>query len=403
MTTTSNPRTALPGRFTLWLGGALASQLGDAALYFALGWAASAHGGLAAGWVLSAVSLPRAVLLLLGGAVGDRIGARRVMLIGDAVMLVVSIALAVLAGSIGTPLALLLIVALIIGTNDAFYLPSAGSMPRRLVPADQLARAVALRQSGTQLVTMVGAPIGGALVAFAGLPAASWVDALTFAIVLVVLVAVRPRFTPPPAHSGHLLRQAADGIRVVFRTAGLGPVLLLVTGTAGFVLPFSSLLIPLLARDHGWSPAGAGLLVGAQSVGTIAAALAISRWGTLPRPGLVAALGLIVVAGGQLIAGLVAVLPIAIAGALLVGIGSGSFVGHLGPVLLSAAPETHLARVQSILTLVQSMTLLATNNIIGSVAHAFRPATAVLLCAAVLVACSLTGVLSRPIRRIGAQ
>jgi MFS family permease len=184
MTRTSNVRAALPGPFKLWLGGALASQLGDATLYFALGWAASAHGGLAAGWVLSAISLPRTVLLLLGGAVGDRIGARRVMLIGDAVMLVVSGVLAVPAGSIGTPLVLLLVAALIIGANDAFYLPSAGSMPRRLVPGDQLARAAALRQSGSQLITMIGAPIGGVLVAFAGLPVASWVDAATFAFVL---------------------------------------------------------------------------------------------------------------------------------------------------------------------------------------------------------------------------
>ena len=81
-------REPLPIAFRVWVCGALASQLGDSAMYFALGWAASARGGTAAGLVLSAISLPRALLLLLGGAVGDRLGARRVMITGDGLMLV---------------------------------------------------------------------------------------------------------------------------------------------------------------------------------------------------------------------------------------------------------------------------------------------------------------------------
>ncbi|MFD0348302.1 hypothetical protein ACFQ0M_24235 [Kitasatospora aburaviensis] len=85
---------ALPGRYLLWLGGVQVGLLGDAALYFALGWAASAHGGGAAGLVLTAITLPRTALVLLGGAVADRFGARRVMLAGDTVMLAATLVLA---------------------------------------------------------------------------------------------------------------------------------------------------------------------------------------------------------------------------------------------------------------------------------------------------------------------
>lgn len=124
-----------------------------------IGWVVSAHGGLAAGWVQSAVALPRTILLLFGGAVGGWLGARQVMIIGDAVMLVVAVTLAVVSGATGAPLTILVIAALIVGTNDAFYLPSSGSMPRRLVEPELLPRAVALRQSGTQVISLVGAPI----------------------------------------------------------------------------------------------------------------------------------------------------------------------------------------------------------------------------------------------------
>lgn len=87
----------LPATYGIWLTGSLISQLSDSALYFGLGWAASASGGSAAGLVLSAITLPRAALLLVGGVVGDRAGARKVMIIGDAVMLVMALTLGVVA------------------------------------------------------------------------------------------------------------------------------------------------------------------------------------------------------------------------------------------------------------------------------------------------------------------
>lgn len=312
----------LPRSYVVWLGGALASQLGDAALYFALGWAASARGGPAAGLVLSAVSLPRTVLLLVGGAIGDRLGARRVMIAGDSIMLVVAAVLAAVSWRWGTPLALLVLAGLVIGTVDAFYLPSAGSMPRQLVEDSQLARAVALRQSGSQLVSIVGGPAGGVLVAAAGFAAASLTDSVSFGVVLVALIAIRPRWTPPAGPRRSVLRESADGIRVAVKTPGLGAALLLVAGVAGFVIPVTSLLVPLLARQHHWTAAVPGLIVGAQAAGNIAVTLWVARRGGATRPGIAAAVALIVIATGQLIVGLAPARPLAVAGGALMGAGS---------------------------------------------------------------------------------
>ncbi|TDO54588.1 hypothetical protein EV643_101378 [Kribbella sp. VKM Ac-2527] len=65
-----------------WLAGASLSAFGDAAVFFALGWAASGIGPQVAGFVLTAFTLPRAIFLLAGGVVGDRLGPRRVLLTG---------------------------------------------------------------------------------------------------------------------------------------------------------------------------------------------------------------------------------------------------------------------------------------------------------------------------------
>lgn len=294
----------VPGTYLVWLGGALVSQLGDGALYFALGWAASGHGGQSAALVLSSVSLPQTILLLLGGAVGDRLGARRVMITCNSVMLVVAAVLAVASWRWGAPLALLIAAGVIIGTVNAFYLPSSGSMPRQLVEDSALPRALALRQSGSQLVSMIGGPAGGALVAVAGFAAASMTDSVSFGVVLIALIAVRPRLTPPAAPRRSILRESADGVRIALQTPGLGALLLLVAGVAGAVLPAISLLIPLIARQHHWTVAMAGIIVGGEAAGAIVIALLVARRGSAPRPGLAAALGLTLIAAGELTVGL---------------------------------------------------------------------------------------------------
>lgn len=392
----------LPGPYLIWLSGAMVSQLGDAALYFALGWAASAHGGPATGLVLSAISLPRTVLLLIGGAVGDRLGARRVMITGDGIMLVVAAVLAVASWRWGTPLALLVATGLVIGAVDAFYLPSSGSMPRLLVDDAVLPRALALRQSGSQLVSMLGGPIGGALAGLAGFAAASLTDSLSFAAVLVALIAIKPRFTPAETGgpSRNLLRDSLDGIRIAVKTPGFGALLLLVGGVAGFVIPVTSLLIPLIVRQHHWNAATAGVIIGAQAVGAITMALTVARRGSAARPGLAAAAGLATIAAGELTIAVAPVRAVAVLGSGVMGLGTGIFVSNLAPVLMGTAPRSHLARVQALLTLVQSGALVVFNNVLGGVAAAVAATGAMITCASVIGVCAAIALVVPTIRRI---
>jgi len=398
-TATGRPSAArLPRAYLVWQCGALVSKVGDAALYFGLGWAASAHGGPAAALVLTAVNLPQSVLLLAGGAVGDRLGARRVMIAGDSVMLGVAAVLALVSWRWGTPLALLAAAGLILGTVNAFYLPSSGSMPRQLVGDEQLPRALALNGVTGRLVTMVGGPVGGALVGLAGFAAASAADSVSFAAVLAALIAIRPRYTPPTEPRRGLLRESVDGIRVALGTPGLGALLLLVGGVAGFVIPVTSLLVPLLARQHHWPAAVAGLIVGAQAAGGIVVGVLVARRGSPSRPGLASAFALAIVAAGQVAMGLAAEKTLAIAGAAVVGVGVGIFTCSLAPVLLGAAPRSHLARVQALLVLVQSGALLVFNNVLGAVAHAASPSWAMITCASVITACALAALLAPAIR-----
>jgi MFS family permease len=143
------------------VGAATLSQVGDAIVYFALGWAASAYGSFAAGLVLAAITVPRTALMLLGGAVADRLGPRVVLLAADGALLAGSLAAAVASAVLGSPLWLLVAVALVIGVATSFYFPASGALPARLVEPAALPRAMALRNAGQQAAMLAGGPLGG--------------------------------------------------------------------------------------------------------------------------------------------------------------------------------------------------------------------------------------------------
>jgi MFS family permease len=395
----STDSAAFPRSYLVWLAGAQASLVGDAALYFALGWAATAHGGKTAALVLTGITVPRTLLLLLGGAVGDRFGARRVMIVGDAVMLAATLVLAIAGQRLGAPTWLLVLVAAVIGTVDAFYLPATGSMPRRLVRKEQLPQALAMRQAGGQVASLLGAPLGAMVVAAAGLGGAALVDAGTFAIVLVVLVCVRSAFDVERSTRGeNLLSGAVGGVRLALGDPVLRRLLLLTAMAAGCLLPIVSLLNPLLTREHHWSPWAAGLVAGGQSCGMIAAALLIIRWGSMRRVGVGAAMGLCVAAPGIAVVAVAPVSAIAVSGGIVIGVGSGMFAGHLGPLVLTSVPDTHLSRMQALLTLVQSLALVVANNALGSLADDTGATIATMVCATAVCAAGAAGLASAPVR-----
>ena len=395
MVTTDAPPRPLPRPYVLWLGGVTVSRLADAVLAFALGWAAAGAGATTAALVLTLGGLPRLVLLLVGGAVGDRVGARRVLVAGEAALLTLTAGLALALARFGAPTWLLLATALAVGTVAAFALPATGSMPRRLVLDEQLTRALALRQALGQLVLLTAAPLGGVLVGTAGLPVVAWGAAVTFAVSLCVLVAVRELSGPAAGTAPGAVPVAPrfglfDGFRVVRRTPGLRRALTLTGAGAALILPVPSLLVPLLGRSCGWGPGTTGIVTGAVGAGVVAAALlALRRRPASAATGLAAsAAGTLVVLAGTQVGGSAAPV-VAMLGALVLGCGSGAFVARVGPLVLGSAPRTHLARVQALVGLSQLVPVMVANAVLGALVERTSAHWALAVTAAGLGACAL--------------
>ncbi|MEU4190265.1 MFS transporter [Kribbella sp. NPDC026611] len=343
-----------------WLAGSTLSVFGDTALFFALGWAATGIGPRVAGLVLTGFTLPRAVLLLLGGVLGDRVGPRRLLLTCSAVVGTSCFLLATAVGIHGTSAGLLLTTAAVVGTVDAFALPAAGVLPRLFVPDDELPRAMALRTSATQVITLAGGPLSGLLVATVGLVGTLAIDGLTFAIQFLVLLTLKPPYDVHPRDvvggslvgagarvvrqvasrqlTSQVVREVLDGVRLAWRDPVLRLVLVVVGLVAAFVLPVTSLCVPLLGRAHGWTAGHTGLVVGGSVAGSLIVTVVVARFGTFERAGLAAGVGCLLAATG--IAGLAFVPSAAVGATVVQGLGVGLFTSHLAPVFVRSTPRS---------------------------------------------------------------
>ena len=161
----------------LWIGQAI-SLLGDQFSLLAFPWLVLqlAGNGLAMGTVLALAGVPRALLMLVGGAVTDRVSPRALMLASNLARVVLMGLLAALTLGGAVQLWMLYVVSLLFGVVDAFFFPAASAILPRIVGNERLGPANALTQGTAQVSVFLGPVLAGAVISLlagqgAGTPA----------------------------------------------------------------------------------------------------------------------------------------------------------------------------------------------------------------------------------------
>ncbi|MGW5654720.1 MFS transporter [Streptomyces humi] len=342
-----------------WLAAYACSMVGDSVYYLALSWAAVQAGSPAqAGIVMSVSALPRAVLMLFGGVVADRLGPRRVVIGSDAVRCAAVLAVAALLFLTSPGLWPLAVLALVFGTVDAVFMPAVGALPARVTSHDQLARVQGMRGLVIRLSYVVGAPLGGLGVAVGGAAAAFGLAGLLIAVSVPLLVSVRVRELPAedrsaaPTPTPTPWQDLRAGLTYTRRHRVLAPLMLAIAlGDLGFVGPLN-VGLALLADRRGWGAAGMGWVLAGCGVGAGCASLLLTVRGRLPRAGLVAACtilaGSVAIGALALVPGLVGAVVVALLVGLLAGLS-----GALCQALLQTETEPgYLGRVSAVSGLV---------------------------------------------------
>ena len=349
--------------FRLIFTGESISLLGDQFHFIALAVLALqlTGSGLALGTVLMAAAIPRAVFMVVGGAMSDRVSPRSLMLISNALRAVVVAVVAALVLTGNAELWQLYVLAFIFGVVDAFFHPALNTIVPMLVADRLLPPANALVQIIQQLSTLIGPAIAGLVVAALQTGPAFAIDAVTFVVATAAIYLVRggrriPQHadtTPPGSPQGEsLLATIRSGIGYAWSDP---PVRSLILLTAAFNFAFTgpiSVGLPVLALENfQGGPAAFGFIIAAFGAGALGGAALAGSLHHVPRLGLVT---LLIAAGlgiGLALLGNAPNVILAIAASTAIGLGAGFINVRVIAWLQARTPETMRGRVMSLLML----------------------------------------------------
>jgi len=335
------------------------SRIGNVVTTITVPFAVLARGGSATDVGIAAFMATVPIVLggPFGGAIVERVGFVRSSVASDVVSGLTLLAMPVLAWTVGLPFWALLALVFVSGLFD-----TPGESARRvLLPGlataagVPLERAVGHFEASSRLSVLIGAPLGGTLVAVLGpMPGLACV-AITFGaaallMALTVRGAVAPVESGEPVESQGYWRDIADGFRFCVRDPLFRLVVALVLVTNLLDAARSTTLLPLYADQQLGGAQALGLVTGvfggAAFLGSVAFWYVAHR---VPRR-LVFALCFVLAGGPSLVVPALGLgLPWMLASAALSGLAAGSINPILGAVELERIPEHMRARVFGLL------------------------------------------------------
>ncbi|MFB7867587.1 MULTISPECIES: MFS transporter [unclassified Streptomyces] len=241
-----------------------------------------------AGLVAFFAAVPVVVSAIVGGPVIDRIGRRRISVASD---LVCALALASIPLLNQAGVLRFWMLCALMAVTGLFHAP--GETARHVLIPDlakradtPLTRAASLYDAVSRGARMTGAAVAGILVAFIGADTVLYVDAATFGVsALLVLAGLRgvPSAEPlrgaPPLSLAAYRADLREGYSFMLRSRLLLGVNLMVMITNGLGQSWNSVLLPVHAREDLGGSAALGLLVAVFGGCALAGALLYGAFG----------------------------------------------------------------------------------------------------------------------------
>lgn len=228
------------------------------------------------GLLATAQTLPFLLLSIPLGLLADRSSRRRLMAGAEALRALSLLALLAVLAFGELSIMLLAVLGFIGATGTVGFSVAAPALVPALVPREALARANGQLELARSAAFAAGPALGGALVSWAGAPAAF----VLAAILSVAALGLMLRLTEPapaPATRRHPLLELRDGAHLVWRHVLLRPILLTAVAwnISWFVL--QAAYVPYALRLLGLGATGVGLTLAAYGIGMVAGALMAPR------------------------------------------------------------------------------------------------------------------------------
>ncbi|KAF0813965.1 Enterobactin exporter EntS [Andreprevotia sp. IGB-42] len=202
------------------------------------------------GLVMIAGSVPRIVLMLLGGVVADRMKRSRIILFSLSLRVMLMFALVGLLALGKLDIWMLTGFAFIYGALDAFFWPARDALLPSLVQGSDLTRANSIMLTTNQIGLVFGPVLGGILLA---LVSYEWVFSITGVLLLVGVGCIAMVQEPPLVQHKerrHVLHELVEGLKYAINTPVLLSLMLIYAIANLLFMGPLGLGIPIIVTDH---------------------------------------------------------------------------------------------------------------------------------------------------------
>lgn len=222
--------------------------------------------------------MPTLIITPWAGLLADRIDRRTMLLWAQVGAGAPALILAGLALLDALTLPLIMTLALALGVVEAFDKPVRHTFAADIVPVRDITNAVTLNATMFNAGKVLGPAAAGVTISLVGIAAPFVFNALSYVVMILALVRIRPDEIRPRAFDPPGPRALRAGLAYARRTPLIGATLALMTLT-GLVAYEWTTAIPLLAREHSADAATIGFFFTAMGIGAVGGSLSIA--GTL--------------------------------------------------------------------------------------------------------------------------
>ena len=238
------------------------------------------------GAVFFALGIPVLFVTIPAGVLADRINRRTLVLVSQVVAVAVTVAAGVLivAGAMTTVLALVLAAG--VGATIAVGLPVRNAIVPTVVERDTLLKAIVMMSMAMNISQIVGAALGGLLIAAWGIGGAFIAQGVLLFIGTLALIPLRVPDVRSAEQHRQPIHELQEGLRFVWDHQGIRTLVILL-GIAGIFLigPFGTLLPQIAKEELGRDALEASLLFTVMGAGTVVSSLAIASAPALRNKG----------------------------------------------------------------------------------------------------------------------
>ncbi len=220
---------------------------------------------------------PVLVFSLFAGVLIDKYPKKTILMLTQSTSMVISMLLAYLTWSGQIQFWHILALSFILGLVNTFDMPARQSFVIELAGREDLMNAIALNASVFNLARVIGPALAGLLMGFAGIAACFFVNSVSFAAVLIVLMFIKPvNVQKKSDHKGKIIDEIKDGLRHIYKNKLIFRVMITSLITATFAMNFS-VLVPVFAKVIlGQKETGFGFLMSFMGIGSFVGAMLVA-------------------------------------------------------------------------------------------------------------------------------